>query len=483
MLTDKLIQESIERAKIENESARKKDVSKRVSFYRDDFKTIITDEVNRQFHKDIAPLLIQLVDDSVNIVKRIVNEISIVYKVAARRDAVLSEGVVAREERKVDARYAELQSRFDFDIFMDQVNKYTNLCNEAVVRVSPDFEKKCVQLDLLTPDIVSVSQSRSNPSRYDRLTYSVTFVDTPANKEIQYIYWDKFGKHLVVDQDFKDITKNVNPENKEPGVNPYKDKLPFYITHRQIPMGSIWDSTSGNDLLSAAIQAGVNLTALNYLFKRNSYKQLKIKGIEKKDLPLEIITDPAYPLVLNGVDVDADVLDFQIDIAKLMGFVKDKILLVCNNYGISAEMLQSSISSSSGYALRIKKEALLEKRQEQIKYYRSYEAEIFEIVRMVNNTYFPNDKISDTAVFNVDFGEISIPDDPATEREKWKFDFQTGAADIVDYVMSRNPDLTRDEAVKKIDANLAMNKKMGGSGIDFDALFGNKKEAPPDASL
>ena len=117
---------------------------------------------------------------------------------------------------------------------------------------------------------------------------------------------------------------------------------------------------------------------------------------------------------------------------------------IINNYGISADQWSLNIQEMSGRALKIRSQALLETRTDQLPFYREFEAELFKVTRIVNNAHF-SQKISDAAVFSVDFGEIDFPDDPEDELRYDTKLINLGSMSLGQLYMKHNPDFKDEE--------------------------------------
>ena len=443
--------------KIKNnlECARRREAEDRLSIYQDAWEDILEDEVDDQFNEKTRDDVKQMLAYDINVLKRIVKEISIVYQKSAARSYIVGEEDTAKE----DERYNQLISEIPVNLIMQENNRLTNLCNENIIYIVPRNNR--IEYDLLTPDLVEVYQSQTNAKEVEALVFTQTFVDTKGDTTIYYIYWDIYGQHLKFDNE----GDPVKIEGNEQGINPYKDPvnkgrtiLPFVIFHRDYPINTVWNTTGGGDIVSSTKQVGVLLTYLNYLFKTQSFKQKYMQGINTKDVPKDLVHDPLFTLIMPNVEGNIGVIDYQIMLDKLWEIIYAKIGAIANNYGMSLDDFKIIGTAQSGYALKLKNRALDKVVEEQIKLYRWGEKELFEKTKIINNTKYKN-KIAENGVFKIDFAEQTYPESPEDIRKQWEFDIKLGAKSIADYAMYINPDLkSEDEAVEYIKGNIDINK-------------------------
>lgn len=459
-----IVEMMLEKAKDGLTAARKKNVIERLNIYNDYFKDIIKTEVDLQFSEKTRANIKQMIDDSNNLLKRIVNDISVVYQESAQRSYQVN--------GKDDGRYLDLISKMPLDLITQEVNRLTNLCNETLIYIVPRNGR--IDYDILTPDYVEVYQDEDDPTKPVAIIFTQSYVDTKGKTKIYYIYFDVFGNHFKFDEDHNPVRIPDNPE----GINPYQDPerrdrtvLPFVIFHKKFPRTQIWEDTSGQDLVSATKQIGVMLTYLNYLFKVQSFKMLYLAGIDIKDVPVELVFDPLFPKVFPDSSGSMGVVDYQIDLRQLWSIIYEKVGVIANNYGLSLDNFKLTVQAQSGFALKIKNSALEKIVNEQKKFYRYYERELFEKTKIVNNSQY-KDKIADNGVFKVDFAETEYPESPDEIRNQWKFDIQMGARSILDYVMYVNPDIkTREQAEKQLRDNVELNNRISDElGVNVDKL-------------
>lgn len=458
-----VIQDMFSQMKSAAEASRKVDIQTRRYYLEDDFKHLIENELKAQFVKETYEAIKLLPDDSINIVQVVTDEIGGgVYQYEARRQ------FQSPKSKDPDARYDELMKDIPMDLIMDEVCKGTFALNEFGVGIAFRNNKICI--DIFPPDYVSVWQDENDPLKIKALMYEVILsdtVDAPAidsaaanstNKRY-FVWWDTDGNHFMCDEHFVRIKNEANPNDE----NPYKDAkgnyiIPFVICHKKYNSRTIWDGTSGNKMYSAQSQIGVLSTLFNYYAKVMSLKQLSITGNADVKISNDQLLDPLHVFKVEGEGASVNVLDMQ---GRLDQFEKNviigKIERALNSEGLSLESFTRSGNAESGYKLKIKKEGQLKRINALMKFFRVYEAQIAEIIRIVNNTHFPQAKIADDAVFTVDFGEYIPQENPLDVDKHREFLLAHNMKTEVDFIIEDNPDIDEDAAQKLYEDNKAKN--------------------------
>lgn len=435
------VERSVIAAKWRAEQLRMDEAANRLDLYSDDYEEIIRATMKTLFHRDNYERLFYHVNGSQNILKRVVNDISMVYKTEATRTLDVESD-----------RYEALKKEIDIDTRMKRANRLANLLNDIIIKIGIRDGK--IVYDIITPDICTVMQNPDDPTRISALCWLRTLVNTPDSSLIEYEYMDDLGWWLVLDKNFRTMEIMADP-----GTYPYRNAaglpaLPLVEIHRQPSEASFWDQDSGRDLYNAAVMLGVKMTQFDYLFKTASFKQIYVIG-QHVEIPAKQIMDVTTPLKVNvdpGGNAEIGTLDLQSDIRALMEALTFQINSVINNYGISADTWTLSISEMSGRALKIKNRALLEQREEQIPIYRKAEVKLFEATRIVNNTHaswFGWQKIPDQATLEVDFAEIEFPEDPNYELDIAARRLESGLISLGKFYQMDNPDIKDEKEAEK----------------------------------
>ena len=201
------------------------------------------------------------------------------------------------------------------------------------------------------------------------------------------------------------------------------------------------------------------MTLFDYHFKVGTIKQPYLVG-DDVEAPSGQEMDLLTLLTASGEGAQIGLLDMQLNLDEQKDALIYAVNSIINNYGISADQWSLNIQEMSGRALKIRSQALLETRQDQLPFYREFEHELFKTTRIVNNAHF-NKKIPDAAEFSIDFGEIDFPDNPEDELRLDAKYLKLGLMSPGQFFMKYNPDFKDEkDAEKAILENIAKLEKL-----------------------
>jgi hypothetical protein len=455
-----------------------------IDIYKDNWQDIIESELRCQFSTDTLATLMPLTTQELNLLKRVVNETSLVYKTPAERVAVIDNGT---EKPTVDKNYEKAIADSNLDLTMRTSNKYTNLLNHTLIKVV--YRDKKLDYDILTfdnceiithPDDwkmivgikyyiglqlpMSYGADSNNTADKKAQPYggsSSDFMDKEYTKSKLYILadfeYEDEGEMIIVKQGkIYTYVKSGKGELQVDEENiPYRDIhgnviLPFVLTSKEVPVSELLDFTTGNDLRDLNINIAVLMVHQNALQKYQSYLQVWMKVRELKDLPKKQSVGPAkiIGIPVGEEDVgDIGVLDLQSKIKEHQEVIEKRITMALTNYGISPQNFTLSGSPQSGFSMKMSNIAKLEYREDQLPIYRAIEHKLFDVVRAVWNWHRDTEKISDEANLRVDFAEVTFPMSPEEKEQEFTFLKRNNVKTDIDLIMSLNPDVTEDEAL------------------------------------
>lgn len=467
-MANEIIKNALKYLHAANEETRKNNIEERLDYYYDNYKDRIDTEIKNIFTDKNYKNIKLMIDDSINLVEFITNETAVLY---------------AKEpQRKLDKdskRWDELQKTMNQDIVMDKANKLTFACNDSGIVIQP--RNDTIELDLLTPNMISIIQEKDDPTKIFGFIYEINLTDTIDNQltdeakykrdaylKRQFIYYDKDGNHFKFDENYNIIINEKNQDN----VNPYKDQkgnfiLPLVIFHNKYNEDAIWDETSNNKMYSATKQIGVISTLFNYYLKNASHKQPVITGNADVQIPDNQILDPLTVLKIIGENAAFDLKDFQGNLEQYFQQILHKMELILNQYGLALDDFMRKGAPESGYKLQVKREPLKKKINQQKPFWRLYENELFDKIRIVNNTMY-NEKIDENIEFNIDYAEVEVVADPEETRKARSWDLHNNLTNPLKILREDNPDIKTDEDAEKIyNENKKINERLN---INIDKI-------------
>lgn len=396
--------------------ARKADAQKRICFYEDNQLSYIETELSKYF-SEVDKLKICFI----NIVKKITNNLAMVYIQDANREV---EGTDQDQEI-----FKEIFESTALSVKWKTINRYTKLLKTLCVR--PIWRKGKMDLDILTPDILDVS---TDLSPEDLQSVMVThYPESGKQEEIYFSLWD--------DLEFKRLNYRGQVIESEP--NPY-GTIPYIPIWDRCPISSFWLS-GGDDLIIIQESISEKLTDLLYTIRHQGFSTGYIKQGSQSGGSIQ--ADPGS-LIQLGENGEVGYVSAQAPISEIIEAIEFLLAQASVSNGLSASSLSTKNIDESGIAKIAGNRELEELRRLDIQLFNTYEHRLFEMFKTVWNVHNPNRKISEKAILKIDFYDPKPQVDPKSQAQMWDLEMSMGVISPVDIAMEKNPDLkTREDAL------------------------------------
>ncbi len=515
--TDDNLEKIAEKAIEEDNIARKLGVETRVDYYLDqDMRSHVRHLLDEQF-RDPANMKLQI--SWRNIVKMIIRKISLVYKDAPVRtifnektedvdvpDPEGEEGETIKQEKTIEIPSPEDQKLWDdiakfnkLDILLKTVNRMTNLTRRVVIKVGFDKKKEMVKLSMILPSTLDIVVDESDTLKPLAMFWNVNslqlfrggdprisnIVTHMKGEDILYEYWSSDDEELKEELRSKnfifnqkgEIQDNEDSEENESNNNPIKDMdgnviIPVVEYAPEVPIRD-WFVGGLGDLINAQETINVALTYLNYLIKMQSFSQPVARGVEanetedplgnKKETPA-IMTDPSMVILLKTTESDQSPSMFEFrtpnaSMIEVKDIIREKLVDIAADYAISVSNFVEQATPSSGIAIKLQNQDLLEFRSDEIDLYRCYEEDLFQTIKAVQNT-FPGKSFTKESQMRVNFAEIKFPESRKEQLEALDMGIAIGVDSAADFLMEQDPDLTEEQAIKKLMENIKIRNRI-----------------------
>ena len=404
---------------------RREVIAQRLRLYRDDGRYDFERMVDTIFETDTVKIqrrkMIAVASES-NLTARIINEVASLYDQPAMRTFKGDDALTTAFR----ARAADIE----LDEVMQEAQRLVFLCNEVLVwSVDRDGDVPC--LDLVTPDAFDAIPHPSD--KLDAVAYLIdacpSFVPDGADRTRMkhYEIWDdEFTYHLTSNGDLigDPIAHGLG-------------RIPGVLFHRRRPVDRLLDCRAGADITSAHLGVVLLEIMIMRLAKSQGERQPVLQG-NLANLASGQSMDGERPIVLPP-DVIASMLDSKTSPDHYLVAKQDKIDAIEDRYGIPRKVDGASDTGQAFIARRLK---LTELRNEQRRRARVNEKLVVELMGF------------DPEGLRVDHAEQMVPADAAEELALLKENVRLGLDSPVAYLMRKDPDLSREEAIAMIQSNV-----------------------------
>ncbi len=460
---------------------RRNEMLKRIDYYYDGQFDYLDGILRKRFAE---PSRLKLQKASRNIVKRIIDKISLLYKTEPSRTLVDEKGEPIKNSIQQRVQN-EIWNPAKINNVCSTAEKMMNLCRTVGIKVS---YRNRLQYDIKTPAELDVVQNEENVMKANAVIYRRELrTDTPGvPKKFEYIVWTD-NEHFKINADEYGEQKGERPvilRDKQPignnikMVNPY-GVIPF-AWYRYDYNWRTFFNEGGQDLIHAQENINVKLTDLNQLIKMQSWSVPVLIGYDTQTGD-PIVIDPTIPLVIpfGREGADFKFVSPNAKIAEVWKCIVEGINGIATDYDIAPGSFQLTGSVRSGLELKLENVGLYDRAWGKRTYALDFEEQLWHLTKIIGRMK-GLEWIPENAKLIVKYDDIQIPEDPVKEQLIWTWKFQFGVATPVDYLIFKNPNMSRTEAEKVLQMNLKFNKQLKEQFPSLKGLF--EKQAKEGAA-
>ena len=366
---------------------------------------------------------------NVNITKRVIDRISLVYMTPPIR----------QYSNELTPDYF-----LEKDLKLQRLERMTNLLDGVLVKPCwriKDDGSGCIEYDIIMDYEPLFDDDPLNP-------YAIVYpiaqkAEVLDNTPEQFVYWDAENT-FVFDKNGKQYTSDDNPDM----VNPY-GVLPFVECFRDgKPETDYLDTNASRDLIQTNLSINVAETNknANIMFQSFGYLFVNGAGIDKDTM--QIGQDKINYL---GVDGTISIVSPPNAVPALDESIQSSYKMLSQNYHLPISFVEGT-AAESGVALKMRNLELTDNRKSDVIRWRDIEYKLFDLERLIIAVEAGKDAGD---LEDVDYSESVEVLNDQEQRDKWEWELSKGLIDLADILMQQNPDLTREEA----EAELELRKK------------------------
>lgn len=369
-----------------------------------------------------------------NIVKRVVNRESMVYK--KMPNTIFGEG---DEQPKLPPEY-DLTERW---MAFRKAERLSNLL--GTVLIHPIWRADRLQWDIIhNYEILTVG----DPFTPVAIRYPLNMhVASSQEVEREWVYWDT-QRHFIIDANG---SRRKPADDNEKMLNPY-GVLPFITVSPDEQIDEYWVESPQVDIVNAmdALNKGVTEGRLAVRYMAGQRVLTGNNSDKTVSTGLDMMMDLTEGSTFEFVVIDSKV-------SGMVEMMKFDIEIAFANHGMSAEFVEHS-SPASGFSLVIKNLPLLENREDDAARWKWDDQRVYGVeqaIMKVKSKELPKDR-------RVDYSEITFPLTPDEQQKQDDWDLSHGKITMAQILRRDDPDGYEDEAAaqKVIDKNLETNKTL-----------------------
>lgn len=412
---------------------RRETIATRLKLYRDQITVPLSQVIDQIY---VTPEMREtlkayvVVSAGQNVSRRIVNEVASLYDRWALRtlpDADANERLRAEEKR--------LRLHF----IHQEAHRLANLCNEAMIWQFTGIDDKTA-LRIVTPDAFDAIPDPRDPlvPAAMLLDFAPTCMRPTASMPHWEVWDDTYRYRISGEGRLVNADGSIAVAPEAHGLA----RVPWVLFHRREPTTCILDASYGEDIKSTHLAVALLDVMVMRLSKTQGENQPVLAGNLAAMVSNQTMNGE-NPLRLPP-DVVASMLNMKTDPDHYLAVKKDKISSCAQSYGMNYEQFTNNdtAEAQSGKAYQVRREKLTELRLEQRGRAMMHESMVVELIG-----FSPEG-------LRVDFQEQAMPMDAAEEVTLLDEKMRKGLDSPVAYMMRKDPDLTRELAIKQILDNL-----------------------------
>ena len=336
---------------------------------------------------------------------------------------------------------------------MQSVDQFTFLTGTVAVR--PVYrDDGSIKYAIYTPDMIDILPAENDPTEPEMVVLSWGQVRGTRVERIAHV-WTK--------DEFIRLRNDKVVERQE---NPY-GRIPLVFFRNSEPLWNFWEvEVPGIQIVKANEILNKLWTELVWTTIFQSHGQLIVKGAPPDFRP--VFGPDTYIAIPDSGDVSFIKPDA--DINKMLDVINALIDSALMSLRIPEGAVRlKTTTTKSGIALVAEQQSLVEWQKLRAEQFRDLEKELVKLALHVYATHQRKSLPQNLEVL-VDYPEPKEPLD-RDELLEWTFKFNYRVATPIDYILAKNPDLTRDEAEKVYAENVAWFEKNNAvSPVELKAL-------------
>ena len=355
---------------------------------------------------------------NVNVTKRIVDRISLVYMKPPKR-------TYTKEDTPLLFHHKDFK--------LQRAERFTNLLDAVLIKPCMRFNDKNemrIEYDFIW-DYEPIFGD--DPLKPKAITYPIATKDSVMDNTPElWVYWDNENT-FTYDNNGKIYTDEMNPEM----INPY-GVLPFVECWRDgKPESSYLDTDASSDLIQTNKLINVAETNKNANIMFQSFGYIYINGSQLEKDDLDIGPDKISFL---GADGTMNLVSPPDTVGTITNAVTTSYKMLAQNYHIDISFVEGTVAQS-GVAIKLRNTELTDSRVSDVIRWKEVEKQLFELESLMIAVDLGKDA---GELEQIDFQETMEVLSDDEQRAKWDWELSKGLIDEADILIQQDPDRFED---------------------------------------
>ena len=374
-------------------------------------------------------LLTKIPVANVNITKRIIDRISLVYMKPPKREYS-------------NENFPLLLNQKDFK--MQRAERMTNLLEHILIK--PTWRNGALDYDIIMD---FEAQFEDDPLRPTSITSPLSMKASVLDETPELcVYWDAENTFIYDNngkiQDDPDNPYHINPYGVLPFIECFKNGRPEY---------SYIDTCPAMDCIATNLEVNVSETNSNANTMFQSFGYMYVNGSQVEKDTLEVGQDKISFL---GIDGTMNIVSPPNTVEALASSIEHSYKLLAQNYHLNISFVEGS-TTSSGIAIKLRNQELTDSRISDVIRWKGVEQKIFELESIILGV---EAGINSGELLKIDYEEQQEILSEEEKRAKWEWELSHGLIDRADVLIQKDPDRfpDRETAQAYLDERVAENK-------------------------
>ena len=366
---------------------------------------------------------------NVNITRRIIDRISLVYMKPPKREYSNENFPILLNEK---------------DFKMQRAERMTNLLEHILVK--PTWRNGVLDYDIIMD---FEAEFGDDPLRPTAITYPLSIkASVMDNTPELTAYWDSENTFIFDAngkiQDDPDNPDHINPYGVLPFVECFKNGRPEY---------SYIDTSPAMDCVATNLEINVSETNSNANTMFQSFGYMYVNGSQVEKDTLEVGQDKISFL---GIDGTMNIVSPPNTVEALARSIEHSYKLLAQNYHLNISFVEGTVAQS-GVALKMRYSELSDARISDIIRWKGVETQMFELESIILGV---EAGINGGELLKVDYEEQEEILSADEKRAKWDWELSHGIIDVADVLMQKDADRfpDRETAQAYLDERVAETK-------------------------